>query len=106
MVILTCLIPGADFELAPVNVEGFLRSGRLAADLATKYGVDIRDRLIEMLFSFTRRYEATSAKLFAFVLAPVSVASLTSPRIQYLLIRWPMKLYPNRNLAYNTSHIL
>jgi hypothetical protein len=77
VVILTCLIPGADFELASVDIESFLCGCWLAANLAAKYGVDIRDRLIEMLFSFPRRYEATSAKLFAFLLAPVSVASLT-----------------------------
>src|ERR1051326_6285201 len=74
--ILACLIPGADFELAPVDVESFLCGGWLAANLTTKYGVHIRDRLIEVLFSLTRRSKATSAKLFAFVLAPVSVASL------------------------------
>ena len=65
MVILAGLIPGADFELAPVDVESFLCGGWLAANLATKYCVHIRDRLIEMLFSFSRRCEATSAKLFA-----------------------------------------
>src|SRR5262245_21361744 len=75
--ILACLIPGADFELAPVDVESFLCGRWFVANLATKYCVHIRDRLIEMLFSFPRRSEATSAKLFAFVLAPVSVASLT-----------------------------
>ena len=77
MVILTGLISGADFEFASVDVESLLCGGCLAANLSTKYGLDIRDRLIEMLFSFPRRYEATSAKLFAFVLAPVSVARLT-----------------------------
>src|SRR5688572_9400411 len=77
MVILACLVPGADFKLASVDVEGLLRGGWLAANLAAKYCVYICDRLIEMLFSFPRCNKATSAKLFAFVLAPVSVASLT-----------------------------
>src|ERR1043166_6074222 len=75
--ILTCLIPGADFEFASIYIESLLRCCWLATNLATNYGVHIRDRLIEVLFSLTRRSKATSAKLFALVLATVSVASLT-----------------------------